>query len=75
VKLGMVDRRHGNPFRHRLRLALPARTVKFAWADEPTIPSIPQPANGDHAGSDASVGVDTGRSLKPVISIDTSRDE
>jgi len=33
-----------------------------------------QDCNGDQAGSEASVGVVTTRSLKPVISIDTSRE-
>src|SRR5215471_3838910 len=32
-------------------------------------------AKGDQAGSDASVGVPTTRSLKPVMSTDTRRDE
>ena len=32
-------------------------------------------ARGDHAGSDASVGVLTTRSLKPVMSTETRRDE
>ena len=32
-------------------------------------------ASGDHAGSDASVGVVTTLSLKPVISTETRRDE
>src|SRR5579862_2128533 len=34
-----------------------------------------QAASGDHAGSEASVGVTTSRSLNPVMSIDTSREE
>src|ERR1700754_1098637 len=34
-----------------------------------------QVPRGDQAGSDASVGVSTGRSLKPVISTDTKREE
>ena len=32
------------------------------------------PSKGDQAGSEASVGVGTTRSLKPVMSIDTSRE-
>ena len=32
------------------------------------------PSNGDQAGSEASVGVVTTRSLKPVMSMETSRE-
>src|ERR1700722_4175710 len=35
----------------------------------------PHAARGDHAGSEAAVGVPTTRSLKPVMSIDTRREE
>ena len=39
------------------------------------LPRCRQASSGDHAGSEASVGVLTGRSLNPVMSMDTSRDE
>ena len=55
----------------------PLRRALLAWCAALAVQQqtvAPHPSNGDHAGSDASVGVCTGRPLNPVMSIDASRE-
>jgi len=58
------------------RVTLLSRAGQACWRPLASMtPRGRQAKSGDQAGSEASVGVFTTRSLKPVMSIDTSRDE